>query len=462
MRAAASAPTGRAVAQSRCRWRVRPPPDRCAVRRPATPRDRDSPAPRRRRSPSAACRRRRTRPGPGSAPALCGPTFSAPPGSTQAIDPPPALTSARSITGTRIGWPVPCIQRLAWPAPPTSYSAVTETSPLAITLAFAVVPPMSNEIRFGRPKLPPRQRRGDHAGGRAGLHRHGRHAQRLGDVEHAAGRAHHVQLRQPKLRDRALQPIEIGGQQRDPHRRRPRWCWRARIRGFPAAPRRTGTPAHRAAPARSAAPTRRSCASLRKENRNDTATVCRPASRIASISAGSSSSASGVTTCALGVDPFGDLEAPAARHQHRGRVLQQVVEIGARGTAQFQQVAKAARGDEAGAGALVLQQRVGHHGGGVRQQRHVGGVDARWRPAPGGCRRSPPGRNPAGVVSSLAIAMRPLASSTRATSVKVPPMSMPIRQAIRLVPCVRCSMHYCGRGAEFKLPARLCQRGAGG
>ena len=57
-----------------------------------------------------------------SAPALLGPTRSAPARSTQAIEPPPADTSARSITGTRIGWPVPCIQRLPLEPPPTSYS----------------------------------------------------------------------------------------------------------------------------------------------------------------------------------------------------------------------------------------------------------------------------------------------------------------------------------------------------
>ena len=63
-------------------------------------------------------------------------------------------------------------------------------------------------------KLPPRQRRGDHAGGGAGFHHGGGQPQRLGDVEHAAGRAHHVQRRQPKFRCRALQPVEIGSQQR--------------------------------------------------------------------------------------------------------------------------------------------------------------------------------------------------------------------------------------------------------
>ena len=35
-----------------------------------------------------------------------------------------------------------------------------------------------------------------------------------------------------------------------------------------------------------------------------------------------------------------------------------------------------------------------------------------------------------GVVSTLAMPIRPLVSSTMATSVKVPPISMPIRQAM--------------------------------
>ncbi len=78
---------------------------------------------------------------------------------------------------------------------------------------------------------------------------------------------------------------------------------------------------------------------------------------------------------ALGVDALGDFVTEAARYQHVGRVLQQIVEIGAGGAAQLQQVAEAARGDEAGAGAVFFQQRVGHHGGGVGQQRHVGRID---------------------------------------------------------------------------------------
>ena len=51
------------------------------------------------------------------------------------------------MTGTRMGWPVPCIQRLPLAPPPTSYSGVVSYWPLRIRLALAVVPPMSNDSR---------------------------------------------------------------------------------------------------------------------------------------------------------------------------------------------------------------------------------------------------------------------------------------------------------------------------
>ena len=75
---------------------------------------------------------------------------------------------------------------------------------------------------------------------------------------------------------------------------------------------------------------------------------------------------------ALRVDPLADLQAMVARHQHRGGVLEEVVEGGPRGAAQLQHVAKAPRGDEGRARALALEQGVGHHGGGVGEEAHVG------------------------------------------------------------------------------------------
>ena len=62
--------------------------------------------------------------------------------------PPPALTSAKSITGTLMGCPVPCNHRLPLPSPPTSYSGVVSIIPSCIRLALAVVPPISNDKSF--------------------------------------------------------------------------------------------------------------------------------------------------------------------------------------------------------------------------------------------------------------------------------------------------------------------------
>ena len=74
---------------------------------------------------------------------------------------------------------------------------------------------------------------------------------------------------------------------------------------------------------------------------------------------------------AVGADALGDLETVAARDQHGRRVLEKVVEIGAGGSAQFQDVAEAARGDKGGARALLLENGVGDNGSGVREQADI-------------------------------------------------------------------------------------------
>ena len=57
-----------------------------------------------------------------------------------------------SIVGIRSSSPAPRISRLpADSEPPTSYSRPRETTPPSISDAFAVVPPMSNEIAFAMP-----------------------------------------------------------------------------------------------------------------------------------------------------------------------------------------------------------------------------------------------------------------------------------------------------------------------
>jgi hypothetical protein len=77
----------------------------------------------------------------------------------------------------------------------------------------------------------------------------------------------------------------------------------------------------------------------------------------------------------LRVDALAHLEAEVAWHQGRRRVLEEVVETGAGRAPELQHVATAARGDERGARALALQQRVGDDGGGVGQPADVGGGD---------------------------------------------------------------------------------------
>ena len=112
---------------------------------------------------------------------------------------------------------MPCIQRLAWPEPPTSYSAVTDTSPLAITLAFAVVPPMSNEIRLGRANCLPASdaaitpAAGPDSTAIAGMRSPSAMSNTPPDEPITCS------LRQPKPRNRALQPVEIGRQHRPHH-----------------------------------------------------------------------------------------------------------------------------------------------------------------------------------------------------------------------------------------------------
>nr|AKQ01946.1 hypothetical protein [uncultured euryarchaeote Rifle_16ft_4_minimus_309] len=77
--------------------------------------------------------------GPGSAPALCGPTRSAPPESTHARLPPPAPTDSMSTTGIAIG----NVSIIAF--------LVHEGRPRTMAERSALVPPMSKVTRSLRP-----------------------------------------------------------------------------------------------------------------------------------------------------------------------------------------------------------------------------------------------------------------------------------------------------------------------
>ena len=148
---------------------------RAASCRRGRSRRRDSRARDWRRSASAACRPGRSRRDRASAPALRGPTRSRPRSSTSAIEPPPAPISIMSMTGMRTGRPLPwrnsCTRA-------TSIAYFLIGSPSRTSAPFAVVPPMSNESRFGSCERAAVMGAHQGAGGGTGLERAHRKAPR--------------------------------------------------------------------------------------------------------------------------------------------------------------------------------------------------------------------------------------------------------------------------------------------
>ena len=107
-------------------------------------------------------RRGRSRPGPGSAPALCGPTRSAPLSSTAAMLPPPVPTSKMSIIGIWIG--SACV--VAADAAPRRWSALRRGRSRRPSRSCR---PCRRRPRRARPRLAAQRLRADHAGRRPGL-----------------------------------------------------------------------------------------------------------------------------------------------------------------------------------------------------------------------------------------------------------------------------------------------------
>ena len=225
------------------------------------------------------------------------------------------------------------------------------------------------------PQLPPGQCRTDHPGGGAGFHRHGRHPQPLGDVEHAARRSHHVQFRQSQRSGRGGQALQIPGQQRPDIGADRAGAgalefadFRQHIAGQEHAHVRQGGAQNRADPSFMGIVQKREEArhgdrlQARRPNRRDDGCELRFHQRRDHL--------------ALRIDPFGDFEPVPPRHQHGGPVLEQVIQIRPRGPPQFQDIAKSPCGDEPGPSTLLFQQRVGHHRGGMRQQRDIRRRDA--------------------------------------------------------------------------------------
>ena len=138
---------------------------------------------------------------------------------------------------------------------------------------------------------------------------------------------------------------------------------------------------------------------------------------------------------------LGHFQAEVARHQRRRLVGLQVVQVGALLPADLQQVAKAVGGDQPGLHAAMLDQRIGRDG------RAVAEIANRARPdadLPDTFRHTPcdePRDGSSGVDGTFQTSTRPVSSSNRQTSVKVPPESTPTRQVIaRNSPVIQRSM----------------------
>ena len=74
----------------------------------------------------------------------------------------------------------------------------------------------------------------------------------------------------------------------------------------------------------------------------------------------------------LRIDPLGDLEAPAAGHQYGRCILEEVIEVGTRRTAQLQHVTEPASGNKPCLRPFFLDQAVGDDRRRMRPQHHPG------------------------------------------------------------------------------------------
>ena len=239
--------------------------------------------------------------GPGWAPALSGPTDSAPKRSTAAIEPPPAPTESTSIWGRLTGWPAWSPLKRSCGSPPTTRAM------------SAVVPPMSNVSRSRAPAAAP---------------------SRAAPITPAAG----PEATSPTGSSAAIAAVVTppfdcircsGVATPSPSRRRASRRTYApaggssaalsavvlartysRTSGATALDSVTGTPG---SASRSRSATRRSCAGSRNEKSSATATASTPSAASAAAAARTSSSSSGASS-----RPSGPIRPPTPWQRSRG------------------------------------------------------------------------------------------------------------------------------------------------
>ena len=217
--------------------------------------------------------------------------------------------------------------------------------------------------------------RGDDPGGGPRLDGARRHLERLGHIEHAAVRAHDVERGQAEFGERGLQPVQVGGQHRPDIGADGRGAGALELADF-----RQHLAGEEHRQARKRRPEPFADAALVRVVQEGEHEADRNRVHVQAPDALDDRVQPGLVErghdLALGVDPLGHLEAPAARHQHRRGVLEQVVKVRAGRAPKLQHVAEARGRDQRDVGALALQQRVGDDRGGVGDERDRGGVDA--------------------------------------------------------------------------------------
>jgi hypothetical protein len=127
--------------------------------------------------------------------------------------------------------------------------------------------------------------------------------------------------------------------------------------------------------------------------------------------------------------PFGHFATQPPRYEHRRFVCLQVVKIGSLLSTDFQKIAEAVTRDQTGQCTSMLNERIGGHRGPMPEVGESLAFTLIWASAS----RSPPAtasEGSAAVEETFQTAIRPLFSSKRQISVKVPPESTPIRHAI--------------------------------
>ena len=130
---------------------------------------------------------------------------------------------------------------------------------------------------------------------------------------------------------------------------------------------------------------------------------------------------------AVAIHALRHFEAVAARHERVGELQEQVVDVVALLGAHLEDVAEAARGDQAEARAAALDQGVGDERGAVHDVADVGEGQIRRIAAVRSRPSSAPIDGSCGVVRHLCRRMSLRCVSSRMKSVKVPPMSKPMR-----------------------------------